>query len=592
MNPPRNLDTRHLFTPPSSRRAWESRARALRQRVLFASGLWPMPPKTPLTPRTTATFEQDGVVVENVAIQTLPGFWLCGNVYRPAGPGPFPAIVNPHGHWANGRKEREGDVPKAAAPPAPPAPGKADLVALAANLARQGFLVFAYDMVGYNETDQVKHRHFGVTPESWLWAVSELGLQTWNSIRAVDYLSDRKDVDAKRIGATGASGGGTQVFLLAAVDERIQVSVPVNMVSAIMQGGCICENAPALRVGTDNPEIAAVFAPKPQLLVSCTGDWTRNNPTDEGPTIRRVYDLYGAGDRLQVVQFNYQHNYNVESREAMSAFFRRWLMEKRAVSESPIGIAPEKLTVARPAGKSEDEVAASLRSLFDTQVRQLRERGSERGRETLRVGLAVALAVETPAPPRRRGAGRAALVVGADGDPKVAATVAALGARGISAEALTLPAAATDRNALWKDFHTTYNRTPLGDRVQAVLDAIVRKAGDGAGTVDVVGVGAGGAWALLARALAPTLAAGALCADMDAFPVDDDRAYVERCYAPGLRRVGDLRTAAALAAVRPVLLHGLGAPAASWERAGLRGDLHLEERALTPAEAAVWTAGG
>ncbi|MFM7323208.1 MAG: alpha/beta hydrolase family protein, partial [Armatimonadota bacterium] len=418
MIPPRNLDTKHLFDPPATRRQWEERAKELRERVLLATGLLPMPTRHPLQPRTTSTFEQDGIVVENVAIQTVPGFWLCGTVYRPVGGGPFPAIVNPHGHWTHGRKEREPDVREAAPAPAAPAPGKADLVSLAANLARQGFLVFAYDMVGYNETDQVRHRHFGTDLESWAWGISELGLQTWNSVRAVDYLAERKDVDANRIGATGASGGATQVFLLAAIDDRIQVSVPVNMVSAIMQGGCICENGPGLRVGTDNVEIAALFAPRPQLLVSCTGDWTRNLPREEGPTIRKVYELFAASSKLQWVQFNYQHNYNLPSREAVSAFFRRWLMQARPEAERSVAILPERLVVQRPAGIDEDSVRRWLRDEGSAATVRLRERGGAAGRELLRTALRLSLSVETPSPRRATDSLRPLLIFALAGNPR------------------------------------------------------------------------------------------------------------------------------------------------------------------------------
>ena len=97
---------------------------------------------------------------------------------------------------------------------------------------------------------------------------------------------------AALIGATGASGGATQTFMLAAIDDRIQFSAPVNMVSAIMQGGGLCENAPNLRLDTFNVEIASIMAPRPMILVSATGDWTKNTPTEEFPAIRAIYDLY------------------------------------------------------------------------------------------------------------------------------------------------------------------------------------------------------------------------------------------------------------------------------------------------------------
>ena len=572
--PARDLDTHHLFAAPSGRAAWEERAREVRRRVQFGAGLWPMPVKTPLRPRVTNTIELPDILVESVALQTLPGFWLCGNLYRPQGSGPFPAILNPHGHWANGRLERETDVAKAPPPPAAPGAGRADLVNLAASLARQGFLVFAYDMVGYNETNQVQHQHFGTSLEHWLWGISELGLQTWNSVRALDYLCTRKDVDAKRIGATGASGGGTQVFVLAAIDERVKVSVPVNMVSSSMQGGCICENGPGLRVGTDNPEIAATFAPKPQLLVSCTGDWTRNNLTEEGPAIRKVYELYGAGDRLQTVQFNYQHNYNVESREAMYAFFRKWLKDAPGEREKPLTLEPSALKVARPAGKTEEQIASDLRGAFAAQADSLLARSDRRSRESLRAGLALALGQDTEPPKasRARGGGRSVLSVG-----------------GSLPGAETLTLAPLPRVDLWGAFYSTYNVTPVGERVGQIVDAYRTKARAG-GTVDLVGFGEAGAWTLLAAAVLGAQLRGAVAVDLAGFPPGDDRAYVDRLFAPGLRRAGGLLSAASLTgAATRLCLYGLG-DTAPWEPVARRG-VRLDAGRLAPDQIAAWLAG-
>ena len=148
----------------------------------------------------------------------------------------------------------------------------------------------------------------------------------WNSIRAVDYLVSLPDVDAGRIGVTGASGGATQGFLLAAVDDRIGYSAPVNMVSFLMQGGSPCENAPLLRVDTHNVELAAAFAPKPQLLVSATGDWTVNTPAEEFPAVQGIYRLLDAEANVEWRQFDSPHNYHRDSREAVYGFFGRHIL--------------------------------------------------------------------------------------------------------------------------------------------------------------------------------------------------------------------------------------------------------------------------
>src|SRR5207247_6713041 len=100
-----------------------------------------------------------------------------------------------------------------------------------------------------------------------------MGLQTYNSIRSLDFLLSLPDVDASRIGVTGASGGGTQTFILCAIDDRPAAAFPAVMVSTDMQGGCICENCSGLRVGLGNIDLAAVFAPKP-LGMSAAKDWT------------------------------------------------------------------------------------------------------------------------------------------------------------------------------------------------------------------------------------------------------------------------------------------------------------------------------
>ena len=301
----RNVDS-HLPLPQfSSLDAWQQRRAFLRNQILVSAGLSPMPEKTPLHAQVFGRIEEKDYTIEKVLIETLPGFYLGGNLYRPRNSSAkHPGILNPHGHWPHGRLENQ---PLYSGP------------SLGISLARQGYVAFAYDMIGYTDTIQVPHR-FG-SPAQRLWSFGPLGLQLWNSIRALDFLASLDDVDANRIGITGASGGATQAFLLAAIDDRLQFASPVNMVSAIMQGGDLCENAPGLRIGTSNVEIAAMFAPKPMLLVSATGDWTHNVPREEYPAIKKIYDLYGKGANVEVVQINEVHNFNQLSREAVYRFF-------------------------------------------------------------------------------------------------------------------------------------------------------------------------------------------------------------------------------------------------------------------------------
>jgi dienelactone hydrolase len=378
-----NTDSNLPLPQFTSLKAWEERKAFLRNQILVAAGLSPMPEKTPLHPQVFGKIEEKDYSIEKVLIETLPGFYLGGNLYRPRnGQARHPGILNPQGHWPYGRLENE---PLYSAP------------SLGISLARQGYAVFAYDMVGYNDTIQVPHR-FG-SPEQRLSSFGPLGLQLWDSIRALDFLASLDDVDAGQLGITGASGGGTQTFLLTAVDDRVQFSSPVNMVSAIMQGGDLCENAPGLRLNTSNVEIAAMFAPKPMLLVSATGDWTHNVPREEYPAIKRIYDLYGKGDQVEVVQIDEQHNFNRLSREAVYRFFAKHhpgLSDSRELTEHDISVPMvQELTVLSnhtlPANALDlDGVFALWQKLARNQNEQTQDRAFLRHR------LRQTMAVEMP----------------------------------------------------------------------------------------------------------------------------------------------------------------------------------------------------
>src|SRR5512140_598681 len=286
----RDLNTLRDFPLIANRQQWEKRTREIREQVLVSCGLWPMPPRTDLHAHVFGRVEREGDTIEKVWIETYPGFFLAGNLYRPLGEGkaPFPGILNPHGHWSNGRMADEKD---------------GSIAARCINFARQGMVAFSYDMVGYNDTRfadtptnqsfSAIHHLFATNQADLLWNVSLMGLQTWNSIRALDFLESLPDVDRKRLACTGESGGGTQTFMLGAIENRLAAQAPVVMVSSTMQGGCLCENAPGLRVEYSNMEIAAAAAPRPQILVAATGDWTKDTPKVEGPAIQGIYRLFG-----------------------------------------------------------------------------------------------------------------------------------------------------------------------------------------------------------------------------------------------------------------------------------------------------------
>ncbi len=325
-----NTDTHFTARTYKTLAEWQARRAHLRKQILSAAGLLPMPPKNDLHPQIFGRIENKTYSIEKVLLETMPGYYLGGNLYRPmkqAPAGGFPGIVSPHGHWTYGRLEHSVN---------------ASVPARCINLAQQGYVVFCYDMVGYNDTVQTPH-DFG-SPVEQLWDFGSLSLQLWNSIRAVDFLQSLPGVNAARIGATGASGGGTQTFLLTAVDDRIQFSAPVNMISAIMQGGGVCENAPNLRLDTFNVEIASMMAPRPMIMVSATGDWTKNNLTEEFPSVRSIYELFDQGANVEAMHQDAPHNYNQVAREAVYRFFGKHVLgETDAAKFKEHGIHLEKL---------------------------------------------------------------------------------------------------------------------------------------------------------------------------------------------------------------------------------------------------------
>jgi dienelactone hydrolase len=284
--------------------SWKSRAATIRAGILKGAGLDPLPRRMPLNAVAGPERLHNDYIAQNVRFESLPGFFVTGTLYRPAaGAGPFAGVLLPHGHFRGADGGRF----------------QPELQVLAATLARSGAVVFAYDMVGWGESTQFPHKH-----------PTALTLQLWNSMRALDYLESRADVDRTRLAATGASGGGTQTFLLAAVDDRVAVSVPVVQVSAHFFGGCECESGLPIHEGdgyvSNNAEIAALAAPRPQLIVSDGKDWTQNVPRVEFPYISRAYSLLGAESVVANAHFADEgHDYGPSKQAAAIAFLARHL---------------------------------------------------------------------------------------------------------------------------------------------------------------------------------------------------------------------------------------------------------------------------
>lgn len=347
LGPLKDLDGYFPFTPSKSKEEWEARAAEVRKRILVANGLWPMPTKTPANAVVHGKVDRDTYTVERVYFESYPGHFVTGSLYRPKGKsGKLPGVLFAHGHWANGRFFDAGEktIRKEIVEGGErfEVSGRYPLQSICVQLARMGCVVFSYDMVGYADSIQIpfalahgfaKQRTGFDKPDSWgffgapaeLRQQSIMGLQTYNSIRALDWLSELPDVDPNRIGVTGASGGGTQTFILCAIDPRPAVAFPAVMVSTAMQGGCTCENCSNLRVGTGNVEFAAMTAPRP-LGMTGAMDWTKEIETKGLPELKQHYAMMGVPDRVMgkaLLQFG--HNYNYVSRGVMYQWFNKQL---------------------------------------------------------------------------------------------------------------------------------------------------------------------------------------------------------------------------------------------------------------------------
>ena len=360
---------------------------------------------------------------------------------------------------------------------------------------------------------------------------------------------------------TGESGGGTQTFLLTAVDDRVKYSVPVNMISAVMQGGSQCENAPGLRLDTFNVEFGAMMAPRPMLMIAATGDWTRNTPREEYPAIRSVYELYDRAADVETVQMVAPHNYNQASREAMYTFFNHRIQgERRNLKEQQIEI--EKLqdllvweARALPANAlTYDQLEAQWIASAKRQTAQTQDV------QALRNRLRLALATEWPEHVlSERDGGRILLARAGKGD-RISGIVVGSGVPSVlvvdpggaeeaarkntRSSALLLTAFQTgfavaprDRSA---EYFLTFNRTDDQNRVQDILTALAYLKQEGAKDLRLIGTGKAAVWTLFAAAVAG--APVTLDANPEGF-AGEDQDFLDKFFVPGIQRAGGLEAA-------------------------------------------------
>jgi len=289
----------YLETLYSDKASWEKRKAEIKECLPKALRLSPIPAKPDSKIILTPKRKYDGYTVENFAIETLPGIYVAGSVYKPLQmKGKCPVMLNPNGHFGNGRYRDDQQI-------------------RCAMQARMGIISASWDIFAWGESllqfDGTLHRLSGANT-----------IQTLNTLRVLDFLLSMKEADNTRVGITGGSGGGSMTMMIAAIDDRITLSIPTVMLSSHFSGGCPCESGmPAHLCGrrTNNAEIASMFAPKPQLILSDGKDWTSSVPVLEFPFLKRTYGFYNAAGNVENEHFPAEgHDYGPSKRKAMYRF--------------------------------------------------------------------------------------------------------------------------------------------------------------------------------------------------------------------------------------------------------------------------------
>lgn len=311
------LETRvreYASRPPPKPLELSGRKDLNRMNLMRGLGLEPAPPRGPLNARVTGVLQREGYRIEKIAFESRPNFWATAHLYVPAGDGPFPVILNPHGHWA--WKKTEPVV-------------QARLI----SQARHGYVAMIVDSPGgsFEGSRPVERRQQG-SHDEWRLAMSvgtTTGLYVWDLMRALDYLETRPEADMTRVGITGASGGGTATVYTFAVDPRIDCAVPVVYATSLAvnpHNGCLCNHVPGtLRIG-DRADVLSIRAPAPVLVIGATDDeeFPPAGTMLTGEKLKKLWSLEeapNAADAVNAVVFPGPHDYGKAMRETAMGFF-------------------------------------------------------------------------------------------------------------------------------------------------------------------------------------------------------------------------------------------------------------------------------
>lgn len=295
---------------------WEKRKKELKTCLLEALQLSHLPASPGSKPIITAKRKFDGYTVENIALEILPGLWINGSLYKPAKyKGKIPVVLNPDGHW---EKQRY----------------RPDCQYRCAALAKMGAMAFSYDLFAWGESllqfkTEDHRRSLAMT------------IQALGGIRILDYLLSLKDADTSRVAITGGSGGGSHTVLMTALDDRIKLSAPVVSLSSYFYGGCPCESGMDIHScsgRTNNVEIAAMAAPRPQLIISDGGDWTDKMPEHDFPYLQKMYGWYDKKENVANVHLpDEKHDFGINKRIAVYEFMAKHLGLNLKTIQDPEG---------------------------------------------------------------------------------------------------------------------------------------------------------------------------------------------------------------------------------------------------------------
>jgi hypothetical protein len=313
----------YLETLYTDKAGWEKRKSELKPCLLSALRLSPLPPRPDSEIILTSERKYDGYSVRNFAIETLPGIYVCGSLYKPLKvKAKCPVILNPNGHFEKGRYRE-------------------DQQKRCATQARMGAISVSWDLFAWGESS--------LQFDGSLHRISYANtIQTLNAVRILDDVLTFKEADFGKVAITGGSGGGSMTMLMAATDDRIALSIPVVMLSSYFVGGCPCESGMGEHLcgnRTNNVEIASMFAPKPQLILSDGKDWTSAVPQLEFPFVQRTYGFYGAENNAENIHFREEgHDYGISKRKAAYDFLSKHFgLDAKMADESKVTVEEEKM---------------------------------------------------------------------------------------------------------------------------------------------------------------------------------------------------------------------------------------------------------